>query len=541
MIPKQTEYKVGIYLRLSRDDERAGESLSIENQRRILLNYIHENGWTLFDEYVDDGISGVTFDRPGVKRLLEDAKNGRINLILCKDLSRFGRNYIQVGQFTDYLFPMNNIRFIALTDNVDTANSDSASMDMLPIMNVFNEWHCANTSKKLRAVFQANAKAGKYKAVFCTYGYDKSDDEKRTPVIDPVAAAIVRRIFEMRASGMGRKSIADVLNSEHITPPLDYKYDKLGRTYPLYSHHLWNAQTVKRILENQMYLGKLVQMKETTLSYKNHKVIHNPESEWIVVDNNHEPIISQAIWDKVREIDRSVSHGRCTAERVTMPLSGLCYCDSCGAKMKMKHIPRSKSPYCYCCGLHSRYGKNYCTSHYIKGDVIEEIILRDIQRQIDIVLNDEEAKVKYLERKQSSMTAIAAADQKRRHEIEKRQDDLTKLIQKVYEDRVLGNMPDKVCAGLLETYQQEKETLQAEMVELLKRAEMQKQDEAEVDEYIRRLKSYAGVEKLTRQMCLDLLEYVTIDEFVAKGSPRNIHIYYKLIDKPLRDKKNALA
>ena len=259
MLPKQTDYKVGVYLRLSRDDERQGESLSIENQRRILTNYVQENGWSIYDTYIDDGISGTTFERPGVQRLLDDA------------------------------------------------NSDSASMDMMPIMNVFNEWHCANTSKKLRTVFHANAKAGKYMATFCTYGYYKADDDKRTPLIDPEAAAVVQRIFKMRASGMGHKSIADALNQEHITPPLDYKYDKLGRTYPLYSHHLWNAQTIRRILDNQMYLGKLVQMKETTVSYKNHKVIRNDESEWVIVENNHEPIISQELWDKVRERDRSTS------------------------------------------------------------------------------------------------------------------------------------------------------------------------------------------------------------------------------------------
>ena len=178
MIPKQTEYKVGMYLRLSNEDERAGESLSIENQRKILSNYISEQGWTLYDEYVDDGISGTTFDRPGVQRMLDDAKNGRINLILCKDLSRFGRNYIQVGQYTDYIFPMYNIRFIALTDNVDTANSESTGMDMMPIMNVFNEWHAANTSKKLRAVINSNAKAGKYRTTYCAYGYFKGDDRR---------------------------------------------------------------------------------------------------------------------------------------------------------------------------------------------------------------------------------------------------------------------------------------------------------------------------------------------------------------------------
>ena len=148
MLPKQNNYSVGIYMRLSHDDERTGESLSIENQRAILTDYVSQQGWTVYDEYVDDGISGVTFERPGLQRMLDDAKAGRINLIICKDLSRFGRNYIMVGQYTDYIFPMYGIRFIALNDNVDTANSQSAGMDMMPIMNIFNEWHCANTSQK---------------------------------------------------------------------------------------------------------------------------------------------------------------------------------------------------------------------------------------------------------------------------------------------------------------------------------------------------------------------------------------------------------
>ena len=168
MLPKQTNYKVGMYLRLSKDDERNGESLSIENQRKILTKYISEQqNWTIYDEYVDDGISGTSFERPSVQRMLDDAKTGKINLIICKDLSRFGRNYIQVGQYIDYIFPMYNIRFIALNDGIDTANSDSTSMDMMPIMNVFNEWHAANTSKKLRAVFESNAKSGKYMTTFC--------------------------------------------------------------------------------------------------------------------------------------------------------------------------------------------------------------------------------------------------------------------------------------------------------------------------------------------------------------------------------------
>ena len=194
--------KAGLYYRLSQEDERAGESLSIENQKKILEKYARENGFEIIDEYIDDGWSGTNFNRPGVQRLLEDAKNGRINVIIVKDLSRFGRNYIEVGQYTDYLFPTYNIRFIAVGDNVDSAVTENTGMDMTPIMNVFNEWHAANTSKKIRAVIEANAREGIYRSNQAPYGYIKGDDDKRLPIVDSEAAAYVRRMFEMRASGI---------------------------------------------------------------------------------------------------------------------------------------------------------------------------------------------------------------------------------------------------------------------------------------------------------------------------------------------------
>ena len=540
MIPKQTEYKVGIYLRLSRDDERQGESLSIENQRRVLTNYVKEQGWSIYDEYVDDGISGVTFERPGVQRLLEDAKAGNINLILCKDMSRFGRNYIQVGQYVDYLFPMYNIRFIALTDNIDTLNSDSASMDMLPIMNVFNEWFAANTSKKLRAVFESTARSGKYKTTFAAYGYVKGDDANFTPQIDPEAAEVVRRIFKLRASGWNVTRIAETLNSEDILPPQDYKYSKLGKDAPQYSHHLWSPTAVKRILDNPIYIGRLEQLRYTTISYKNHKVIQKDKDDWAVIENNHEPIISQELWDKVREIEESVSTGKQTKKGVTMPLSGFGFCADCGTKMKQHYSSGAKAPYGYVCGFHARFGKEHCTSHHINYSDLESIILQDIRRQIDFVMNDDMAREKYLARKRGEKSARDYSDRKRQKDIEKRITDLDKLIQKIYEDKVLGSLPEKTCADLLTKYQQEKDTLLTELDTLVQRADADRQDEADVDEYIRRLKSYAGAEELTRQMCLDLIEYFTVDAYQGRKAVRDIHIYYKLIDKPLKNKRNAL-
>lgn len=540
MLPKQTNYNVGMYLRLSKDDERSGESLSIENQRKVLTNYINEQGWTLYDEYVDDGYSGTSFERPGVQRLLEDAKNGKINLIICKDMSRFGRNYIAVGQYVDYIFPMYNIRFIALTDNIDTANNNSASMEMLPIVNVFNEWYAANTSKKLRAVIETNAKAGKYKTTFAAYGYDKGDDENRTPVIDPETAPIVRRIFEMRASGANLRKIAMALNDDGILSPADYHYTKAGKATPLYSHHLWSTQAVKRILHNPIYIGTLARMKMTTVSYKNHKVIKRDESDWIIHENNHEAIISKELWDKVRELEDSVSTGKSTKTGEVKPLSGMCYCSTCGTKMKFTSSMTGKTPQNYTCGLYARFGKQYCNTHFITLKALESVVLADIQRQIDFVMNDDKAREKYLARKRGLNNLQENADRKRLQDITKRLGELDRLIETAYEDRALGRVSEKVCIPLLEKYQAEKDTLTAEYDELHQRTQTEQQDEADVDEYIRRLRSYAGAEQLTRQMALELIEYITIDENPNdKKAVRDIHVYYKLIDKPLKNRKNA--
>lgn len=538
MLAKQTDYIVGIYLRLSKDDERAGESLSIENQRRILTNYVREQGWTIYDEYVDDGISGTTFSRPGVQRMLDDAKNGRINLIICKDLSRFGRNYIQVGQYTDYIFPMYNIRFIALNDGIDTLNSDSADMDMMPIRNVFNEWHAANTSKKVRTVIAANAKAGKMMTPYCPYGYVKSDNEMRTPIIDPYAAGIVRRIFEMYASGMKPLQIATVLNEEGVLTPFDYYYKRIGKPNPYNHSHLWSGRNLENILKNPIYIGTLAQLRTTTVSYKNHQRIDRDESEWAVIENNHEPIISKELWDKVREIEKSVSRGKRDKKGELSPLSGLLFCDGCGWKMRKA----SSGGGGYICGYHNRFGKNYCSTHYINRKLIEDIILADIQEMCELAKDEKAATAEFLRRKRAYIDVQNIFDTKRMKTVGTRLTELDKLIQSVYEDKVAGRIEQDMAFDMLDKYQAEKKTLKTEYEEMTARSEAEMQNEEDVAEFISRLKRYAGATELTREMCLDLIEYATVDENNKghKDRPRVIHVYYKLIDKPLTN-KNRLA
>ena len=462
---KQTIYNAGIYVRLSQEDMRAGESLSIENQKLILTKYVSEQGWNLVDIYVDDGYSGTDFDRPGVTRLLEDAKTGKINLIICKDLSRFGRNYIQVGQYIDYIFPTYNIRFIALNDGVDTADKDNSAMDMMPIVNLFNEWHAASTSKKIRAVIEANAKAGKYRTNCPSYGYAKGDDENRLPVVDEPAASVVRRIFEMRSQGISPRHIANTLNEEKVPIPSDYYYAKLGKPNPRHTTHLWCGERIRAIVQNPIYLGNLYLLKTSTVSYKNHKVVYKDKEDWIVIKNTHEPLVSQEIWDKCREMEKSVSQGKKTKKGEIMPLSGLMFCADCGEKMRLgwnnttngsKKKPRKYLRQYYQCGAYSRYGKFTCTSHHIQMKQINALVLSDIRSMAALVLEDEEAARKqFLAKKEQINSKQTAEEQKKLRECQYRLAELETLIPSIYEDKVLGKIPEDVCVSLLEKYQAE--------------------------------------------------------------------------------------
>lgn len=545
IMAKQTIYNAGIYVRLSQEDMRAGESLSIENQKLILTKYVKEQGWNLIDIYVDDGFSGTSFDRPGVQRLLNDAQNGTINLIICKDLSRFGRNYIEVGRYVDYIFPSYNIRFIALNDNVDTASKDSTALDMMPIVNLFNEWHAASTSKKIKAVIEANAKAGKYRATFAPYGYVKSNAESKLPIPDEPAASVVKRIFLMRSKGISPRHIADTLNAEKILTPSDYHYAQLGKPNPRKTAHLWCTDKVNQILKNPTYLGHLVQLRTTTVSYKNHKVIKKNEEDMVIIKNTHEALVSQEMWDKIREIEASVSQGKKTKKGETMPLSGLMFCADCGEKMRLytnnttngsKKLPRKYIRHNYQCGAYSQYGKFYCTSHYIKMKDINALILEDIKKRALLVISDEDAARQFfLMQKEQYNSEQYATDTKKLSAANARLAELAKIIPSIYEDKVIGKIPESVCVELLEKYQAEQKSLTDEVERINTKLSAAKQDRQDVEEYIIRLKKYADVPELTREMALELIEYITVDEYAA-DHPRDIHIYYKLLDKPLPNK-----
>ena len=513
-------------MRLSRDDDKAGESMSIENQRIILQKYVSEHGGTVIDEYIDDGFSGTNFDRPDVKRMLFDAQSGKIDTIVVKDLSRFGRNYIQVGQYIDYIFPAYGIRFIALNDNVDTADRSSAAMDMMPIMNVFNEWHAANTSKKIRAVLEAKQRAGAYTNWNYPYGYKAGSDDNRTAVIDEDAAKVVRRIFNLRLQGNSARIIARILSSENIPNPATYFKRADGKKSERRCSPLWVPKTVMWILTNPTYIGDVIQHKTTSVSYKNHKVVKVPESERIIKKSAHEPIISRDVWDRVQAVNNSVSRGRVDSESKIHPLSGLIICPDCGKKFKISSYRNKGAEYCFVCRTYADLGKNFCTSHRISESEIERVVLRDIQSMLSCVQIDEQAvKERFIKELTKSNAENRYSDERKLRSLKNRIFELDNLISSAFEAKVLGSMPESVCVSLCTKYQNEKESAERSIAEIKSRLSETAVNGNTVSEYTEKFKRYAKCESLTREMCLELISFITLGEQTLQG--REVNIYYK--------------
>ena len=529
---KTKNYIAGLYFRLSQEDERQGESLSIENQRRVLRKYAEDNGFEIHDEYIDDGVSGTTFDRPEVQRLLDDAKTGVINTIIVKDLSRFGRNYIEVGQYVDYVFPAFGIRFIAIQDNVDSASRESNAMEMMPIVNLFNEWHAANTSKKIRAVKRANAVEGIYTAKKAIYGYIMGTDKKRAPTIDEETALVVRRIFELYASGVSPRKIAEIFIEEGIPSPAVYAYEKYGQKSKPNALNIWHTSRIREMLNSIIYLGHMPQLRWTSLSYKNKKRYRKDESEWTIIYNTHEPIISQELWDKVHERMKSVATGRRTKSGYTHALSGFLVCADCGQKLKMAmhRTKKGSLSYNFNCGYYSRYGKAMCSSHYISAKDLEEVILGDIRTMAQRIVLDEEAIRKEFMRHTAELTENAVKTAKKALQTKKKRiEELSRLMQIAYEDRMKGKMPEDICVEFIRKYSDEKKTLAEEITALEARLTETESKQQNADEFIQSIKKYLNAPELTREMCYELIDRIVIGGVPkTQGEDRIIDIVYKV-------------
>lgn len=530
-------YNVGIYCRLSNDDERDGESVSIENQRQLLRRYVLEQGWNLVDEYLDDGWSGTNFDRPGVKRLIADAKSKRINVIVVKDLSRFGRNYIEFGQYTDYLFPSIGCRFIALNNGIDT-ESQNGSSDVMCFLNLFNEFYSRDTSKKVKAVKKACAESGKFMGTYPAFGYKRDPADKHHLIIDEGTAPIVRRIFAMRASGCSYRRIALTLNEEGIQPPGVRYYQDKGESDPRRVNHQWADSTVKALISNEVYIGNMVQGQHGTMSYKSRKLIPKPEDEWIRVEGTHEPIISRDVWDTVVSIGRNGVRKRNTSDGIRSIFTGLIFCADCGFRManrveRFTYKDGRPGRYSsFLCGNYSRSGKSACTVHTVYENALAEIVLQDIREKARCVEYDRDSLTERIIRmKDKEATSRLASIEQEWKAASARVRELETLMQRLYEDKCTGVVPQTVFQTLMQKYEAERAQKAAALPELEQKVKAQMENRHDVNRWAEIIRRYTEITELDETILFELVERIEVGEArkVGKVRVRDVKVFYRYV------------
>jgi len=528
-------YIAGIYVRLSNDDERAGESVSIENQRLLLTKYVEEQGWELREIYIDDGWSGTNFDRPALQRMLRDAREKRINLIIVKDLSRLGRNYIEVGRLTDETLPELGCRFIALNDSVDTLAGEN---DMMVYKNLFNEFFSRDTSKKVRAVKKACARSGKYMGTYAPYGYLKSPANKHVLIPDEELAPIVKNIFEMRGQGKGFRAIACALNEDKVPSPKEVYYRRAGRANPCNNNHLWNEVTVKKIIRNEVYIGHMVQGKVGTKSYKSRKIVNKPEEEWIRVENTHPPLIDPKTWDIVCALDDKKYKPRETASGNGNMFGGLLKCADCGYGMRYhaeKGVRKDGSPYQYIsyqCSNYARSGKHACSVHTISEPTLIELLLHDIREKAQWVSYDEDRVVDYILRVKNKQSAsLLGVYKKELDSALSRLAELERIVQSLYEDKVKGNIPDAMWKNLMQKYEQERADKSGRVPILRERVSGCEQQWEDVSRWAHTIRQYGNLESLDQETLLGLIDRIEVSEARREGGKRicGVQIFYRFV------------
>ena len=530
-------YQAGIYVRLSRDDERLGESMSIENQKLLLTNYVQDQGWEIVDTYSDDGFTGTNFERPALKRMIEDVKNKRINLVIVKDLSRFGRNYIQVGQFTDYVFPSVGCRFIALNDQVDTLNSEN---DMMPFKNLFNEMYSRDIGKKVVSAKKIRAKNGKYMCAYAPMGYIKNPDNPSSLLIDEGAAPIIRRIFAMRRQGLGYRGIAALLNEEKRLPPRDYYYQQLGKENPRKTTHTWSDIVVREILRNEVYIGNVVQFKTGVISFKNHKIIDKPEESWIRCENVHEALIDRETWEIVQSLGAKSKTYRTNSSGEVSLFSGLLECADCGSSMKfIRDCNRRKdgsrlNHHAYICCNYSKGGAHACSPHRTMEWLLTDLVKRDIKKQSERILNDEDTVVRELMRhRNASDSSKRDACERQLRSAKQRLAELDRLIAKSYEEMVSGEIPRDILLGLLEKYQSEKREAAELVDELTQQLAQSQESERDIRTWTGLMKRNMAVEEIDRALLMRLIDKIVVGQKREENGVdcQDITIIYNLVGR----------
>lgn len=530
----QTEKITALYCRLSQEDENKGDSNSIQNQRAILEKYAKDNGFENIQIFVDDGYSGVSFNRPDFQRLLEMMEQGKVATLITKDLSRLGRNYIEVGNYTEMLFPRWNVRYIAVNDNYDSLYSEGN--EFAPFKNLFNEWFARDTSKKIRAVVKAKAERGERVSTQIPYGYKKDPDVKGHLLIDEETAPIVRRIFELCAQGIGPTNIGNVLRDEKIFKPTIRRYHEqgiYGTVTDTDKPYGWTAETIGRILKNEVYLGHTVNCRTRVISYKDKRRVDVPKNEQYRFENTHEAIIDQETWDAVQKV-REGKRRRNNMGEIDK-YSGLLYCADCGSKL---YFVRGKSikpsDYNFICSRYRKHiGEQLCTAHRIREVALDEIILEEIRRITYYARTKTREFVEFINKKSSSENRRElTAKTNELGKLEKRNTELNALFKRLYEDNVLGKITNEQFRMLSDGYNSEQRTIAEQIPILQKQIEELKASSTNVERFIMISNKYTDLQTLTLEILRTFIDKVIIHERTekwAKTAEQQIDIYFRYV------------
>ena len=523
-----------LYPRLSHEDELQGESNSISNQKRILETYAKQNGFSNLRWYTDDGYSGANFQRPGFQAMLADIEAGKVGTVIVKDMSRLGRNYLQVGMYTEMIFPQKGVRFIAINDGVDSAQGEN---DFAPLRNIFNEWLVRDTSKKIKAVKRSKGMSGKPITSKPVYGYLMDEDENF--IIDEEAAPVVRQIYSLCLAGNGPTKIARMLTEQQIPTPGTLEYRRTGSTrryHPGYECK-WATNTVVHLLENREYTGCLVNFKTEKPSYKLKHSIENPPEKQAVFENHHEPIIDRETWERVQELRKQRKRPN-RYDEVGL-FSGILFCTDCGSVMYQQRYQTDKRKQdCYICGSYKKRTAD-CTAHFIRTDLLTAGVLSNLRKVTSYAAKHEARFMKLLiEQNEDGDRRRNAAKKKELEAAEKRIAELSAIFKRLYEDSVTGRISDERFTELSADYEAEQKELKERAARLREELSKAQEATANAEKFMNVVRRHTTIEELTPTLLREFVEKIVVHESVALDGKRRgklrrqeIEIYYSFVGK----------
>ena len=498
-----------LYTRFSRD-EPDGESNSIANQKKLLLNYAHSRGIVNTKFFVDDGFTGTNFNRPDFKAMIAECESKKISTIIVKDMSRLGRNYLMVGYYTEIYFPENNIHFIAINDYVDSVKGDN---EFTPFRNIMNEWYVKDTSKKVKSVIHNKGMSGERICNNVIYGYKHNPDNPKEWIVDEEAAQNVRTIFQMFLNGKGTSQIAKYLHSEKILVPAD----------PC----LWDSKTIREMLKRQEYVGDTVNFKTKKVSYKSKKKIYLDKSEYVIFPDTQEPIIDRDTYERVQKIMES--RKKVPIVREPDPLGGYIFCADCGSRMYITRSTVFPKKNCYHCGRYKR-SSELCSSHYIRECVINQLILNELQKVFSIVKNDRERFLNVAIQSYANRTSYDVKKLRKDKQLcEQRIQELDILIKKIFEQSVLGTLSKERLATLAAGYESEQAEIKNKLSAISREIEITDSKQLNADRFIAIVDKYTNIDSLTPEIMSEFIDKVLVHKPIYDGNNKRhqtIEIYF---------------